>query len=107
MFAVDTSKSMLTTDLRPDRLTRAKLAVSDLLREFPGERAGLIAFAGDAFVQAPMTVDHDVFVEALDALDTSVIARGGTNIAAPIRAAVEAHGHRARSAQGAGPPERR
>jgi Ca-activated chloride channel family protein len=90
MFAVDTSKSMLATDLRPDRLTRAKLAVSDLLREFPGERAGLIAFAGDAFVQAPMTIDHAVFGEALQSLDTTVIARGGTNIAAPIRAAVEA-----------------
>lgn len=90
MFAVDTSKSMLSPDVRPDRLTRAKLAVSDLLREFPAERAGLIAFAGDAFVQAPMTVDHDVFAEALDALDTTVISRGGTNIAAPIRAAVAA-----------------
>ncbi|HEX3694300.1 MAG TPA: VWA domain-containing protein [Polyangia bacterium] len=90
MFAVDTSKSMLATDLRPDRLTRAKLAVSDLLREFPGERAGLIAFAGDAFVQAPMTIDHDIFGEALDALDTGIIARGGTNIAAPIRAAIQA-----------------
>ena len=90
MFAVDTSKSMLATDLRPDRLTRAKLAVSDLLRKFPGERVGLIAFAGEAFVQAPMTIDHAVFGEALDALDTSVIARGGTDIASPIRAAVEA-----------------
>jgi Ca-activated chloride channel family protein len=90
MFAVDTSKSMLTTDLRPDRLTRAKLAVSDLLRKFPGERVGLIAFAGEAFVQAPMTIDHAVFGEALDALDTSIIPRGGTDIATPIRAAVEA-----------------
>jgi Ca-activated chloride channel family protein len=90
MFAVDTSKSMLTTDLRPDRLTRAKLAVSDLLHKFPGERVGLIAFAGEAFVQAPMTIDHAVFGEALDALDTSIIPRGGTDIATPIRAAVEA-----------------
>jgi Ca-activated chloride channel family protein len=90
MFAVDTSKSMLATDLRPDRLTRAKLAVSDLLRKFPGERVGLIAFAGEAFVQAPMTVDHAVFGEALEALDTSIIPRGGTDIASPIRAAVAA-----------------
>ena len=90
MFAVDTSKSMLATDVRPDRLTRAKLAVSDLLRKFPGERVGLIAFAGEAFVQAPMTIDQAVFGEALDALDTSIIPRGGTNIAAPIRAAAEA-----------------
>jgi Ca-activated chloride channel homolog len=90
MFAVDTSKSMLATDLLPDRLTRAKLAVTDLLRKFPGERVGLIAFAGEAFVQAPMTIDQAVFGEALDALDTSVIPRGGTDIASPIRAAVEA-----------------
>ncbi|HEY5089083.1 MAG TPA: VWA domain-containing protein, partial [Polyangia bacterium] len=90
MFAVDTSKSMLATDLRPDRLTRAKLAVSDLLRKFPGERVGLIAFAGEAFVQAPMTIDHAVFGEALDALDTTIIPRGGTDIASAIRAAVEA-----------------
>jgi len=90
MFAVDTSKSMGATDLRPDRLTRAKLAVSDLLRSFPGERAGLIAFAGDAFVQAPMTIDQAVFAEALDALDTGIIPRGGTDIAAAVRTAVRA-----------------
>ena len=90
MFAVDTSKSMETRDVLPDRLTRAKLAVTDLLRQFPGARAGLIAFAGTAFVQAPMTLDHAMFAEALDALDTSVIPRGGTNLASAIRAAVMA-----------------
>ena len=90
MFAVDTSKSMLAKDLTPDRLTRAKLAVADLLREFPEDRAGLIAFAGTAFVQAPMTLDQAVFRESLDALDTDVIPRGGTNIASAIRAAVAA-----------------
>jgi|GEM_PF-568681 len=90
MFAVDTSRSMGATDLRPDRLTRAKLAVSDLLRAFPGERAGLIAFAGEAFVQAPMTIDQAVFAEALEALDSGVIPRGGTNIAAAVRTAIQA-----------------
>ncbi len=90
MFAVDTSKSMLATDLRPDRLTRAKLAVRDLVRALPGERFGLIAFAGDAFVQAPMTTDEAVFEESLDALDTSVIPRGGTDLASAIRTATTA-----------------
>ncbi|HXU62828.1 MAG TPA: VWA domain-containing protein [Polyangia bacterium] len=90
MFAVDTSKSMLATDLRPDRLTRAKLAVRDLVRALPGERFGLIAFAGDAFVQAPMTTDASVFEESLDALDTTVIPRGGTDLASAIRTAVVA-----------------
>jgi Ca-activated chloride channel homolog len=90
MFAVDTSKSMRAEDLRPNRLTRAKLAVADLLRAFPDERTGLIAFAGEAFVQAPMTMDAAVFGEALDALDTDVIPRGGTNISSAIRTAVAA-----------------
>ena len=92
MFAVDTSKSMRATDLRPDRLTRAKLAVADLVRKFDGDRLGLIAFAGDAFVQAPMTVDRTVFLESLDALDTDVIPKGGTDIASAIRAAEQAMG---------------
>ncbi len=90
MFAVDTSKSMLATDLKPDRLTRAKLAVRDLVRALPGERFGLIAFAGEAFVQAPMTSDEAVFEQSLEALDTSVIPRGGTDVASAIRAAVAA-----------------
>jgi Ca-activated chloride channel family protein len=90
MFAVDTSKSMRAADLRPDRLTRAKLAVADLIRRFEGERIGLIAFAGDAFVQAPMTVDRGVFLESLDALDTDTIPRGGTDISSAIHAAEQA-----------------
>ncbi len=90
MFAVDTSKSMRAADIKPDRLTRAKLAVADLAKSFDGARLGLIAFAGDAFVQAPMTADRPVFLEALDALDTDVIPRGGTDVASAIHAAEQA-----------------
>ncbi|HEY1551436.1 MAG TPA: VWA domain-containing protein, partial [Kofleriaceae bacterium] len=90
MFAVDTSKSMMSTDVRPNRLARAKLAVADLVRSFDSDRVGLIAFAGDAFVQAPMTADRTVFLESLDALDTDVIPKGGTDIASAIRAAGQA-----------------
>lgn len=92
MFAIDTSKSMRAADLHPDRLTRAKLAVTDLVRTFEGERVGLIAFAGDAFVQAPLTVDRGVVLESIDALDTDVIPRGGTDVASAIRAAEQAMG---------------
>jgi Ca-activated chloride channel family protein len=84
MFAVDTSKSMLTQDVKPDRLTRAKMAVNDLVDKLDGDDVGLIAFAGDAFVQSPMTLDYDAFRESLDALDTSTIPRGGTDIARAI-----------------------
>jgi Ca-activated chloride channel family protein len=90
MFAVDTSRSMLAQDLRPDRLTRAKLVVADLARTFEGSRLGLIAFAGSAFVQAPMTADRNVFLESLDALDTRIIPKGGTDISSAIRAAEQA-----------------
>ena len=90
MFAVDTSKSMRAADLAPDRLTRAKLAVADLVRTFDNDRVGLVAFAGGAFVQAPMTADRAVFLEALDALDTDTIPEPGTDVASAIRAADQA-----------------
>jgi Ca-activated chloride channel family protein len=90
MLVVDTSKSMDTDDVKPTRLERSKLAIRDLIERFPGDRIGLVAFAGDAFVQSPMTLDHDALLESLDALDTSVIARGGTNIGRGIDVATEA-----------------
>ena len=87
LFAVDTSKSMLAQDVKPDRLSRAKLAVHDLVDKLNGDGVGLVAFAGNAFLQCPMTLDYDAFRESLDALDTKVIPRGGTDIAAAIREA--------------------
>lgn len=92
LFAIDTSKSMLTQDVNPDRLTRAKLAITDLVRKLDGDRVGLIAFAGDAFLQAPLTLDYDAFQESLDAIDTSTIPRGGTDIASAIHEAQVALG---------------
>ncbi len=85
MFAVDTSKSMLAQDVKPDRLTRAKMAVEDLLGKMDGDRVGLVAFAGNSFLQCPLTLDYDAFRQSLDALDTKIIPRGGTDIAAAIR----------------------
>lgn len=87
LFAVDTSKSMLAQDIKPDRLTRAKLAVTDLVSKLEGDRVGLIAFAGSAFLQSPLTLDYDAFRQSLDALDTEIIPRGGTNVASAIREA--------------------
>jgi Ca-activated chloride channel family protein len=90
LLVVDTSKSMDADDVKPTRLERAKLAIRDLVERFPGDRIGLVAFAGDAFVQSPMTLDHGALLESVDALDTSVIARGGTNIGRGIDVAAEA-----------------
>ena len=90
MVVMDTSRSMDADDVKPTRLERAKLAVRDLVERFPGDRVGIVAFAGDAFVQSPMTLDHQAFLESLDALDTSVIARGGTSIGRGIDVAAAA-----------------
>ncbi len=92
IVAVDVSKSMLATDLAPNRLARAKLAVQDLLALLPGDRVGLVAFAGSAFLQAPLTIDYDAVRLAVAELDTELIPRGGTDIAAAIELALDAFG---------------
>ncbi|MEO6874694.1 MAG: VWA domain-containing protein [Opitutaceae bacterium] len=87
IFAVDVSRSMQTPDVKPDRLTRAKLAVDDLVQRMDGDGVGLIAFAGNAFLQCPITLDYDAFHDSLAALDTTIIPRGGTDIASAINEA--------------------
>ena len=92
LVAVDVSKSMLARDISPTRLLRAKLAVQDLMDAMPGDRFGLIAFAGSAFLQAPLTRDHSAVSNAVQALSPGVIPRGGSNIASAIQVAIEAFG---------------
>ena len=92
LLAIDCSKSMLATDLAPNRLGRARLAAQDLIGQLGGDRAGLIAFAGSAFLQAPLTVDYTAVLDSLKELSTEIIPLGGSNIAAAIKAAVEAFG---------------
>jgi Ca-activated chloride channel homolog len=92
IIAVDTSRSMLATDLQPNRLTRAKLAAQDLLGELAGDRVGLLAFAGSTFLQAPLTADFDAVRDSLQELDTEIIPRGGTNLSGAIKAAADAFG---------------
>ena len=90
VIAMDVSRSMMATDVAPTRLQRAKLLAEDLVSELGGDRIGLVAFAGSAFLQAPLTLDHGAVLSALDELDTDLIPKGGTNLAAAIRASGEA-----------------
>jgi len=92
LIAVDTSRSMLANDVKPNRLERAKFAAQDLINALEGDRLGLVAFAGSAFLQAPLTVDYTAVFSALNELDTRIIPLGGTNIAEAIRTATEAFG---------------
>jgi Ca-activated chloride channel homolog len=84
LVAIDTSKSMLTEDVKPNRLERAKLAVKDLLKKMKGDRIGLIAFSGDAFLMCPLTADYGGFLLSLEDLSAESIPRGGTDIGRAI-----------------------
>ena len=92
LIAVDTSRSMLSNDVQPNRLDRVRLAIQDLIGQLQGDRVGLIAFAGRAFLQAPLTIDYDAVVEAVNNLDTKTIPEGGTNISSAITLATQSFG---------------
>ena len=84
VLALDISRSMLATDVSPDRLERERLFARRVLRELPGDRLGLVVFAGRAYVLAPLTVDHSALTLYLDALDPEIVSQGGSSLAAAI-----------------------
>jgi len=86
-IALDVSKSMLAEDVKPNRLERAKREVKDLLELLKGDRVGLIAFAGTAFVLSPLTLDAAAVRLFLDDVSPDLLPQGGTAIAEAIRKA--------------------
>ena len=92
LIAVDTSRSMLSNDVQSNRLERVKLAAQDLIHELQGDRVGLVAFAGRAFLQAPLTIDYEAVMESVNDLDTTTIPEGGTNISSAIALAMQSFG---------------
>ena len=84
---IDTSKSMLVTDIKPDRLTVAKKIVENLLGYLEGDRIGFIPFASNAYIQMPLTDDYQLARMFLDVIDTDMISGGGTNLAAALKLA--------------------
>ncbi|MDP8266157.1 MAG: VWA domain-containing protein [Candidatus Aceula meridiana] len=91
VIAIDTSNSMLAQDVKPNRLGKAKLAVKDLVKELDGDRIGLVAFEGTAFLVCPLTVDYSGFLLSLDDLDPNTISRGGTSLSAAILQSVKGY----------------
>lgn len=87
VIAIDVSKSMLAEDIAPSRLARAKLAALDLMQQARSDRLGLVAFAGAAFLQCPLTIDDSAFRQSVDALDVNTIPEGGTALAEAIETA--------------------
>jgi Ca-activated chloride channel family protein len=90
MVAVDLSRSMLAEDMTPNRLDRARLAILRLIRNLDGDRIGLVAFAGDAFVQAPLTADYSAAALFLNAMDTGMMPVQGTNLGEALRVSLDA-----------------
>ena len=90
MVVLDLSRSMLAEDVPPNRLERAKLAVLRLIRKLDGDRIGLVAFAGDAFVQMPLTIDYDAAAMFLRAMHPDRMPLQGTDLGAAIRVSLDA-----------------
>ncbi len=84
VVAIDASKSMLARDVQPSRLERAKLELTTLLDELKGDRVAVVAFAGDAFIQCPLTSDYAAAKMFLRAIDPEAMPQGGTNIGAAL-----------------------
>jgi len=90
IIALDTSKSMLADDVKPNRLDSAKRQIKDLLKVLTGDRVGLVTFAGTSFLQCPLTLDYGAFRMFLDFVDTNTMPQGGTDIGSAIREALNA-----------------
>ena len=88
MVALDVSKSMLAQDVKPDRLSRAKMEISDLMERLGGDEIGLVLFSGASFVQLPLTSDYATARTFLDNARPEVISRPGTAIADAIQTAM-------------------
>jgi len=92
IFALDVSESMLAEDIKPNRLQRARHEISAVLDRLKGDRVGLIAFSGEAFIQCPLTLDYSAARMFLDYMTPDLIPQPGTNLGEALRVATRAFG---------------
>ena len=90
MIAIDLSNSMLSEDIKPNRLERAKQAISKLIDQLQGDRIGLIVFAGEAYIQLPITTDYSAAKLFLSTINTNLISVQGTEIGKAIGLSIQA-----------------
>jgi len=90
IIALDVSLSMQAEDVAPNRLERAKNEIKKLLDDLRGDRVGLVIFAGDAFIQCPLTTDYGAVRLFLDVADPSLLPTPGTDFGAALRTAMQA-----------------
>jgi len=99
VVAVDLSQSMLAEDIAPNRLERARLAILRLMGGLDGDRIGLVAFAADAFVQSPLTIDYSAAGMFLAAMHPDLMPVQGTDLGAAMRVSLDALEQGARDAR--------
>jgi len=99
MIAVDLSQSMMAEDVAPNRLERARLAIFRLMGQLNGDRIGLVAFAGTAFVQSPLTIDYRAAGLFLGAMRPDIMPVQGTDLGAALRVSLDALDQGARDAR--------
>jgi len=90
MVALDVSRSMYAGDVAPNRLERAKIEIGRIIQRLDGDRIGLVAFAGDAFVQSPLTADYGAAMMFLSAMDPTLMSTQGTDLARAVTVSIEA-----------------
>ena len=89
MIAIDLSNSMMAEDIKPNRLERAKQAISKLIDNLEGDRIGLIVFAGEAYVQLPITTDYSAAKLFLSNVNTNIVPTQGTKIGKAIELSMQ------------------
>ena len=89
MVALDISKSMRVSDVKPDRLSQAKIVIYELLEAMPNERIGFIGFAGTPYVYAPLTIEHSAVREIAEQVDETWAPVGGSDLPAAVHLATE------------------
>lgn len=92
IVALDLSRSMNATDVEPSRIAKAKLFLNKLIENLAGDRIGLVIFAGNAYVQMPITTDHSAAMLFLESINSEIIPTQGTAIGEAIRLATESFG---------------
>jgi Ca-activated chloride channel family protein len=91
VIAVDLSNSMLARDIKPSRLEKAKQEIRSIIERLKGDRIGLVAFAGEAFVQCPLTLDYAAARMLLGVMDQNSVSVQGTSLESAITAAQKAY----------------
>jgi Ca-activated chloride channel family protein len=96
IIAIDTSLSMQAQDIKPNRLKKAKMELTDFIDKLNGDRIGIIAFAGKAFLECPLTLDYNAAKMFLGMINKNTIPFSGTSIGDAIRLAIKSFSRKER-----------